>query len=75
MGLALMQAAEQHFRAMGAAGMRLEAAVDNHTARRFYARLGYREVRPLPHYYGRGLDGLLLLKNGFSAPLSPPCHN
>lgn len=78
MGLALMQAAEERFQALGAVGMRLETAVDNDPARRFYARLGYREVRPLPNYYGRGLDGLLLLKDGFRAPaasISPACHN
>lgn len=66
LGLALMQAAERHFRALGAVGMRLETAVDNHAARQFYARLGYQEKRRLPDYYAPGQDGLLLLKDGFA---------
>ncbi|HEY7839712.1 MAG TPA: N-acetyltransferase [Terriglobales bacterium] len=63
LGWALMLAAEAHFRALGAVGMRLETAVDNQAARRFYARLGYREMRELPDYYARGQHGLLLLKS------------
>lgn len=70
MGVELMRAAERHFRDLGAVGMRLETAVDNQVARGFYARLGYREVRVLPHYYAHRQDGLLLLKNGFGEAAS-----
>lgn len=66
-GLALMQAAEDHYRAMGARGMSLEVAVNNAGALAFYARLGYRVARILRDYYAADLDALRLEK-----PLAAP---
>lgn len=63
LGLALMTAAEAHYRAEGARGMRLEVAVNNQPALRFYSRQGYRIQRTLPGYYSDDLDGLELLKD------------
>lgn len=66
LGQALMEAAEAHFgihRRAGLVGMRLEVAVNNASALRFYVRLGYRVVRTLRGYYAADLDGLLLHKD------------
>lgn len=71
-GQALMEAAERHYHQQGAAGMRLEVAVNNLAALRFYGRLGYRVVRPLPGYYARDLDGILLHKDWPAPTLHPP---
>ncbi|MGN6593054.1 MAG: GNAT family N-acetyltransferase [Terriglobales bacterium] len=60
LGEQLMRAAEGHYRALGARGMVLEAAVNNAAALSFYARLGYRVERTLPGYYAEDLDGLRL---------------
>ncbi|MGH9481493.1 MAG: GNAT family N-acetyltransferase [Terriglobales bacterium] len=62
LGLALMRAAEDHYRATGARGMSLEVAVNNAGALAFYTRLGYRVARRLPGYYARDLDALRLEK-------------
>lgn len=62
-GQALMRAAEKFYREQGARGMRLEVAVNNQAAQRFYERLGYGVVRRLPRYYHAALDGLLLHKD------------
>lgn len=59
-GQELMRHAEAYYRARGARGMRLEAAVNNAGALAFYARLGYRVVRTLPGYYAADLDALRL---------------
>lgn len=72
-GRRLLAAAERHYARRGVGGMRLEAAVNNHAALRFYARLGYQPVRLLPGYYAADLDGLLLRKDW--TPASAPCHN
>jgi len=62
-GQMLMQAVERHYAALPTIGMRLEVAVNNFPALRFYARLGYRVVRTLPAYYAPYLDGLQLHKD------------
>lgn len=59
-GLELMRNAEAYYRACGAGGMRLEAAVNNAGALAFYAHLGYRITGLLPGYYAADLDALRL---------------
>lgn len=59
-GQELMRNAEAYYRARGARGMRLEAAVNNAGALAFYARLGYHMTRLLPGYYAADLDALRL---------------
>jgi len=39
----------------------LEVAAANTAGRAFFERCGFREVRELPNYYGRGLDGVLMV--------------
>ena len=41
---------------------RAEVKADNHGARRLYVAHGYREAGTLPDYYGKGLDGMRLVK-------------
>lgn len=57
---ALVRDAEQHAGARGLTRLRLEVRADNHPARRFYEKLGYREIARLPGYYEDGADGLRL---------------
>lgn len=59
-GQELMRRAEAYYRAHGAPGMRLEAAVNNAGALAFYARLGYQMKGLLPGYYAADLDALRL---------------
>ena len=47
---------------LGARQVRLEVDLRNEAAIRFYRRMGFREKRPLPDYYGRGLDGLRMIR-------------
>jgi len=69
-GQTLMQAAEDFYRRHGARGMRLEVAINNHPALRFYATLGYRAIRTLPRYYTPTLDAQELHKD--FPPAAPP---
>lgn len=69
-GNRLMEAAEHQFASQGADAVRLEAAVDNFPALRFYHRRGYQVVKTLPGYYPGGLDGLLLRKDGLQQELA-----
>ena len=48
--------------AVGAREVRLEVDLRNAAAIRFYQRMGFREKRRLPDYYGRGLDGLRMVR-------------
>lgn len=59
-GEALVQSGLEHLRAEGFRRFTAECRADNAGARRLYAGLGFREVGPLPSYYGNGLDGLRL---------------
>jgi ribosomal protein S18 acetylase RimI-like enzyme len=59
-GSRLLQAFVEQARQRGARTLTLEVAVDNDVGRAFFAKHGFHEVRPLPHYYGRTLHGLLL---------------
>lgn len=38
----------------------LEVAVANKEGLRFFSKRGFLEIRDLPRYYGRGLDGVLM---------------
>lgn len=67
-GHTLMQTLEDRFTRNGVRRMRLEAAVDNFPALRFYKKLGYRVVKHLPRYYPGPLDGLLLEKDFVATP-------
>lgn len=62
-GRSLMLAAEAHYAALGAPGLRLEVAVNNAPALAFYAGLGFRVVKPLPGYYAGDVDGLQMEKS------------
>ena len=48
--------------AAGARDVRLEVDVANAQAIRFYERMGFRKVRPLPDYYGLGRDGIRMTR-------------
>ena len=63
MGSALMRTAEDHFCRCGARDLRLEVAVTNDVALRFYQRLGFAVTRTLPGYYAGELDGLRMEKS------------
>jgi ribosomal-protein-alanine N-acetyltransferase len=58
----LMIELERRFRAAGVRRVQLEVAVSNTTAIAFYEGLGYRTVRRLAHYYGRGLPAWKMAK-------------
>ena len=62
LGGRLIAAAEQRWLHAGVQLIRLEVAVNNHSALAFYAGLGYRVLHRLPRYYPGGLDGLSLEK-------------
>jgi ribosomal-protein-alanine N-acetyltransferase len=46
----------------GAREARLEVDVRNTSAIRFYEKMGFRETRKLPDYYGWGLDGVRMTR-------------
>jgi ribosomal-protein-alanine N-acetyltransferase len=48
--------------AAGAKDVRLEVDVRNTDAIRFYEGMGFRNVRPLPDYYGLGRDGIRMTR-------------
>ncbi len=50
------------FAKAGARQVRLEVDVRNEGAIRFYQEMGFRPTRTLPGYYGRGLDGLEMVR-------------
>jgi ribosomal-protein-alanine N-acetyltransferase len=49
--------------AQGAQEVRLEVDLRNATAVRFYERMGFKPRRRLADYYGRGLDGLRMVRD------------
>jgi ribosomal protein S18 acetylase RimI-like enzyme len=59
-GSRLLQAFIEQARQHGARTLTLEVALANAVGRAFFAKHGFHEVRPLLHYYGRTLHGLLL---------------
>jgi ribosomal-protein-alanine N-acetyltransferase len=58
----LLAELERRFRAAGVERVRLEAAVTNVVAIRFYEHLGYRKVVQLRSYYGPGLHAWSMQK-------------
>jgi len=65
-GMALMQAIEDGMQAAGAQVLRLQVAVDNDPAQRFYATLGFLSIGRIPGYYQTGMDAIMMQK-----PLKP----
>ena len=62
-GSALLNSAEEQFRAARCAAVRLETAVDNVAALSFYKGHGYTVIKSIPRYYSNGVDALLLEKD------------
>jgi len=67
-GSMLLSSAEEQFRLMKCASIRLETAVDNVAPLSFYKRHGYNVIRSLLRYYSNGVDALLLEKDLHSPP-------
>ncbi|MFZ0806513.1 MAG: N-acetyltransferase [Candidatus Sulfotelmatobacter sp.] len=61
-GSLLLRCAEERLADSGSKAVGLETAVDNLGALAFYKRHGYSVVRAWPHYYGNGVDALVLEK-------------
>lgn len=56
-------AREEHQFAIGlASGVQLEVRASNIAARKFYLRLGYREVFTIDQYYANGEDAVVMMK-------------
>ncbi len=66
LGTALMRAAIEKAKTMGAAVLHLEAAAGNIAAQEFYKSLGFAAAGRRPNYYANGDDAVLL-----SLPLDP----
>jgi ribosomal-protein-alanine N-acetyltransferase len=47
-------------RRRGSTRVTLEVATANETGLAFFKKHGFRGIRPLPNYYGKGLDGLFM---------------
>ncbi|MBP7865344.1 MAG: GNAT family N-acetyltransferase [Acidobacteria bacterium] len=62
LGRRLMGFAEERARRRPANRIRLEVRSENRRAIRLYESLGFRRIRPLPHYYGFGRHGILFMK-------------
>lgn len=60
-GKRLLAQLVQRLAAGGARQVRLEVDLRNAAAIRFYERMGFREKRRLPDYYGPGLDGMRMV--------------
>lgn len=58
----LVAALEEELASQGAGALSLEVAVENREAVALYSSLGYRKAAHLPSYYGRGTDGILMVK-------------
>ncbi|HUW99039.1 MAG TPA: GNAT family N-acetyltransferase [Acidiferrobacter sp.] len=59
-GRRLLRASFAWFRQQGVPICRAEVKSDNLGARRLYAAMGFKEGRPLPHYYGLGHHAIKL---------------
>ncbi len=62
-GSGLLDAAEQRLRSWDCDRVRLETAVDNTTALKFYERQGYAMMKTIPGYYSNGADAFVLMKD------------
>ena len=62
-GAALLSAAEERLKFLECDTVRLETAVDNLAALRFYKKHGYSVHKAVPRYYSNGVDALLLQKD------------
>jgi ribosomal-protein-alanine N-acetyltransferase len=62
-GSQLLQAAESRLRSAGCSSVYLETAVDNQSALAFYKHHHYFVVKTVSHYYGNGVDALVLQKD------------
>ena len=58
----LMNAAEEHYRALQCSTLHLEVAVDNHSAQEFYGRLGFTIIGRRRGYYNGTLDAFSMSK-------------
>lgn len=61
-GRALLTEMVRRLEAAGARRVRLEVDLRNPSAIAFYQSVGFRETRRLRDYYGRGLDGLAMVR-------------
>jgi ribosomal-protein-alanine N-acetyltransferase len=62
-GSVLLETAEAQLHSSGCHTVRLETAVDNTAALKFYKKHGYSVVQTVPHYYSNGTDALVFEKN------------
>jgi ribosomal protein S18 acetylase RimI-like enzyme len=70
-GSRLLRSFIEQARQRGCRTVTLEVAIDNKTGLAFFTTHGFREVRTLPHYYGRDLHGLFLSADIPRTPASP----
>jgi ribosomal protein S18 acetylase RimI-like enzyme len=68
LGQRLMHAMMSELESRGASQIFLEVRPDNHAALRLYDKLGFAECRRLPHFYGRGIDGVRMVRITASSP-------
>ncbi len=61
-GRLLMEDMEARMAHTGASWLRLEVAVDNHSAQSFYAKLGFEPIGEIRGYYPGNLDALVMEK-------------
>ena len=62
-GSRLLAAAEVRMRSANCNRVKLETAVDNVAAQKFYERHGYAVVQRIAGYYSNGMDALVLVKD------------
>jgi ribosomal protein S18 acetylase RimI-like enzyme len=62
-GSSLLEAAEKRLRKSRCNRVRLETAVDNLAAQKFYERQGYAVTKTIPGYYSNDADAFVLMKN------------
>jgi ribosomal protein S18 acetylase RimI-like enzyme len=59
-GTRLLESFIEQARRRGCTRATLQVATANEVGLAFFAKHGFHELRPLPHYYGRNLHGLLM---------------
>jgi ribosomal-protein-alanine N-acetyltransferase len=62
-GSRLLAAGEERMRSASCDRVKLETAVDNVAAQKFYERHGYAVVKRIAGYYSNGMDALVLMKD------------